>query len=225
MTLNLEIVQTLDGSDTLFVPELNEHYHSTFGAVQESMHVFIHKGLLAIDPVVDPLHIFEVGFGTGLNALLTSLAAKSQLRNIRYTTIELHPLETTILKKLNYASFLPEAEAGEEFDRIHDTPWEIPVQVNRYFEITKQRMDLRSLEPPDQRYDVVYFDAFAPDVQPDLWIVTVFEKIYRMLRMEGLLVTYSCKGQVKRNLREVGFSIEKIPGPPGKREILRARKK
>ncbi|MBN1197996.1 MAG: tRNA (5-methylaminomethyl-2-thiouridine)(34)-methyltransferase MnmD [Bacteroidales bacterium] len=223
--MNPEIKRTLDGSDTLFVPELNEHYHSTFGAVQESMHVFIKTGLMAVDPGVDPVHVFEVGFGTGLNALLTDLAAKTHRRKISYSSIELHPLESTILKKLNYVSFLPEADTGAEFDRIHDAPWEVPFQANPYFRITKLKRDLRSYEPSDQLYDIVYFDAFAPDVQPELWTVPVFEKLFRMLRQKGLLVTYSCKGQVKRDLREAGFFIEKIPGPPGKREILRAHKK
>jgi tRNA U34 5-methylaminomethyl-2-thiouridine-forming methyltransferase MnmC len=225
MTLNVEIKRTLDGSDTLFVPDLNEHYHSTFGAVQESKYVFIECGLMDVDAWVDPVSVFEVGFGTGLNALLTNLTAKALRRKVHYTSIENYPLKHTILGSLNYPSILTEPDAGEEFIKIHEAPWELRHQVNPYFQLTKLKADLRLYDPPKEVFDIVYFDAFAPDVQPDLWTFTVFEKMFRLLRPDGILITYSCKGIVKRNLRETGLSVEKLPGPPGKREILRARKK
>jgi len=224
MSYTIQIRRTLDGSDTLFVPELNEHFHSTFGAVQESQHVFIRHGLQAIDRNDETVGIFEVGFGTGLNALLTSLAAKKRPGNIRYASVELYPLNKAILDHLNYVSFLKEPEAGEEFGKIHGIPWGTPAQIHPSFELTKLRGDLRGTEFPDETVDIIYFDAFAPCVQPELWTVPVFQKLFRILRPGGMLVTYSCKGQVKRNLREAGFSIEKLPGPPGKREMLRAWK-
>lgn len=225
MTVNVEIRRTLDGSDTLFVPGLNEHYHSTFGAVQESEHVFINKGLLAVDAVIDPVSVFEVGFGTGLNALLSDLTAQVRNRNLHYSAIELYPLETAILDSLNFTSFLEYPDAREEFGKIHDAQWETTSQLNSYFFLTKLKADLRSFKPPKKHFDVIYFDAFSPDVQPDLWSVAVFEKMFGLLHHDGILITYSCKGVVKRNLVEAGFSIEKLPGPRGKREILRARKK
>ncbi len=223
--MNIEIKRTLDGSDTLFVPEMNEHYHSMFGAVQESRHVFIDQGLMAVDVGTDPVSVFEVGFGTGLNALLTALTAKAQRREVRYTSIELHPLETNVLKRLNYNSCLMEPDAGEEFVKIHETPWEKASQVNPYFTLTKFKADVRLFDPSGLAFDVVYFDAFAPEVQPDLWTVTIFEKMYQLILHGGLLITYSCKGIVKRNLREAGFSIKRLQGPPGKWEMLRAQKK
>ena len=223
-SIKVEIIKTRDGSDTLFVPALNEHYHSTFGAVQESKHVFIEHGFLAVDGSIDPVSIFEVGFGTGLNALLTFFTTKARRHEVHYTTIDLYPLENNVWEDLNYPSFLQEQDAREQFTKIHEVPWEVPQQFNREFLLTKIKVDLRLYTPPDSVFDVVFFDAFAPDVQPDLWTKEIFEKMYGMLHPGGLLVTYSCKGEVKRNLRDAGFSIEKIPGPPGKREILRARK-
>ncbi|MBL7137887.1 MAG: tRNA (5-methylaminomethyl-2-thiouridine)(34)-methyltransferase MnmD [Bacteroidales bacterium] len=224
MALNIEIKRTLDGSDTLFVPAIKEHYHSIFGAVQESRHVFIEQGLLAVSEDIDPVSVFEVGFGTGLNALLTDLTAKSHRREVRYTTIELYPLDRTVWGTLNYPAYLPETDAAERFNKIHEAPWEVPQQMNQGFHLTKIQADLRQYTPPDSAFDVVFFDAFAPGVQPDLWTKEIFERMYRMLHPGGLLVTYSCQGEVKRNLRYAGFSIEKLPGPPGKREILRAGK-
>ncbi|MFH1296553.1 MAG: tRNA (5-methylaminomethyl-2-thiouridine)(34)-methyltransferase MnmD [Bacteroidota bacterium] len=224
MTLNIEIQRTLDGSDTLFVPELNEHYHSTFGAVQESTHVFIDQGLLVVDNNVDPVAVFEVGFGTGLNALLTLFTAKRQRREVRYTAIELYPLENKVWETLNYPSFLQKPETQELYKKIHEVPWESSHQVSQHFLLTKHKADLRSFILPDSAFDVIYFDAFSPAVQPDLWTKQIFENIYGMLHPGGILVTYSSKGEVKRNLRDAGFSIEKLPGPPGKREILRAKK-
>ncbi|MBE0647986.1 MAG: tRNA (5-methylaminomethyl-2-thiouridine)(34)-methyltransferase MnmD [Bacteroidales bacterium] len=221
----LIITKTLDGSDTLFVPELNEHYHSTFGAVQESRYVYIEQGLMAVDAMIDPVSVFEVGFGTGLNTLLTDLTAKAQRREVRYTAIELYPIERTILESLNYTSFLSEPDANEKFMKIHEAPWEKAHQLNPHFRLTKLKADLRSFDTPESAFDVVYFDAFAPEVLPDLWTVGIFEKMFRMLRQEGILVTYSCKGIVKQNMKEAGFSIKRLPGPPGKWEMLRARKK
>ena len=225
MTLKVEIKRTLDGSDTLFVPELNEHYHSTFGAVQESGQVFIENGLMAVDGGDGPLTVFEVGFGTGLNALLTVFTTKARKHKVHYSAIELHPLGKEIWERLNYPEILGDPGTATLFQRIHEAPWEMPVQVNSSFRLTKINADLRQFNPSGETFNVIYFDAFAPDIQPDMWTKEVFGKMFRLLRPGGVLVTYSCKGNVKRNLKGTGFSIEKLPGPPGKREVLRARKK
>lgn len=225
MTRTLKITRTLDGSDTIFVRELNEHYHSTFGAVQESRHVFIENGLMAVDAKIEPVFVFEVGFGTGLNALLTSITAKAARKEVHYTAVELYPLGQETLERLNYPQVLGEPEAEEFFRRIHHAPWEMPFKLNPYFTLTKLNADLLSFDPIRSAFHLIYFDAFAPDVQPELWTPEIFEKMFRLLRKKGILVTYSCKGTVKQNLLAAGFFIEKLPGPPGKREILRALKK
>ena len=193
--------------------------------MQESRHVFIENGLMAVDAMVDQVSVFEVGFGTGLNALLTLFTTKARRHKVQYTGIELYPIERSILESLNYTSFLEEPDAHEEFVRIHETPWEIPHQLNPYFQLTKINADLKSFVTQDATFDVIFFDAFSPNVQPDLWTVPVFEKMFSFLRPDGILVTYSCKGIVKQNLKEAGFSIKRLPGPPGKWEMLRARKK
>jgi len=220
----LEIRRTLDGSDTLFVPELNEHYHSVFGALQESTHVFIKNGFLDVDTGNDPVSVLEVGFGTGLNALLTNLTAKTQGREVHYAAIEKYPLEKEAWSLLNYPLLLQEQDAAEEFRKIHEVAWEEPQKIHKRFTLTKIQQDIRSFSPPKKKFHIVYFDAFGPDVQPDLWSEEVFQHMYHLLMPGGILITYSCKGKVKRNLKIAGFTIEKLPAPPGKREILRARK-
>lgn len=230
MPLNLQIKRTMDGSDTLFVPELNEHYHSTFGAVQESNHVFVRHGLMAVDPEINPVLVFEVGFGTGLNALLSRLSRRASDHIIEYTAIERYPLGKEIWEQLNYHT-VPEnsdspdgPDAAGFYRLLHHAPWEMPVQLDPHFRLTKFNADLCSADLRINPVDLIYFDAFAPDIQPELWTAEVFEKMFRLMKPGGILITYSCKGTVKRNLKAAGFAIEKLPGPPGKREILRARK-
>ncbi|MFH1160303.1 MAG: tRNA (5-methylaminomethyl-2-thiouridine)(34)-methyltransferase MnmD [bacterium] len=223
LSYKVEIYRTLDGSDTVFVSALKEHYHSTFGAIRESRHVFIEHGLLAVEPDVDPVLVFEMGFGTGLNALLTCLSTMARGHGLNYTAIELNPLEKEVWQQLNYPSLLPEKEAVEVFRRLHEAPWDIPSKIESGFVLTKLRADIRQYIPCGQDFHVVYYDAFGPDVQPELWSKEIFGRMYGLLKPGGILVTYSCKGDVRRALKAAGFSVEKLPGPPGKREILRGR--
>jgi len=222
MQTRIEI--TNDGSHTLFVPELNEHYHSTFGAVQESRVVFIQSGLNFLDPARSPLQILEVGFGTGLNAFLTCLECEKSSRQIHYTGVEKFPLSKGITDLLNYPDFIDHS-MQPVFRLIHNAPWNLATSITGNFRLLKIDKDIRDIFPENTTYDLVYFDAFGPEVQPELWTEEIFQKIAFSMKNGGILVTYSVKGAVRRALKNSGFEVEKIPGPPGKREITRATKK
>lgn len=211
-----KIIDTDDGSKTLYNADLNESYHSRFGAVQESQHVFIHNGLRACYDR-SPIHIFELGLGTGLNALLTAQAAGND-RCVCYTAIEAHPLQDDIVRQLNYAA------DNQLFTRIHRAPWGRSVEITEHFTLNKINADF-CVYAPQQSYDVLYYDAFAPDVQPELWTDEVWAKLAAMTRAGGILVTYCAKGAVRRGLDAAGFAMERLPGPPGKREMLRGVKR
>jgi len=215
---------TADGSNTLFVPELNEHYHSTHGALQESELVFIGNGLHHIPECIKEINLLEVGFGTGLNALLSVLESKKQRRKINYVAIEPEPLDMGILENLNYASVIGGTEAAGYYKKIHEAGWVHPVFLSDYFIISKIQAKLQDITLRDEQFHLVFFDAFGPDVQPELWTEEIFTQLYKCLKTNGILVTYSCKGTVKRALKAAGFTIEKLPGPAGKREVLRATK-
>ena len=219
-TLEHQIVTTKDQSHTLYVPELNEHYHSTHGAVNESEHVFIKNGLLAIH--VNPVHIFEVGFGTGLNAILTYKMALEKKLKVLYETIELNPLDPQLVGELNYNNFLDEA-AQKIFTQLHELEWGKQHEIHPLFHFRKIHADIFKAGLSSS-YHMVYFDAFAPGKQPDIWCGKVFEKIYARMETNGVLVTYCAKGSVKRLLKSIGFEVEAVSGPPGKREMTRARK-
>ena len=216
----LEIILTDDGSNTLFVPELGEHYHSVHGAIQESDYIFIKCGLNSSK--ADPARIFEVGFGTGLNAFLTAIDAPSQNRKILYTTIEKYPLPGSVINALNYKDFFC-PESGYLFDRIHAGKWNITEDISNTFTLIKIEGDLTKHEIPGY-FDLIYFDAFGPDKQPEMWNDNVFEKISAITVSNGILVTYSAKGTVQRMLKKYGFDVTLLPGPPGKRQIIRAVK-
>jgi tRNA U34 5-methylaminomethyl-2-thiouridine-forming methyltransferase MnmC len=219
--LDPEIKVTADGSHTLYVPSLDEHYHSHFGAVTESKHIFIGAGLSSITS--ENISILEVGFGTGLNALLTALFADDKHINVSYVTLEKYPLSIAIIEALNYGPLA--GPAGERiFDAIHTAPWETEVQVTTWFTMHKKEMDLTTMTP-EGVYDLVYFDAFGPDKQPDMWTMEVMRKIAAVTHPGTVLVTYSAKGDLKRMLRELGFEVKLLPGPPGKRVMTRAVKK
>ena len=213
-----EIKISKDGSHTLFVPELNEHYHSTNGAVQESMHVFINAGLKQIS--TENINILEFGFGTGLNAFLTAI--ESIGKTIRYHSMEKYPIEPGTIAQLNYGS-LHEGKFKALFDKLHDSSWEKENKIDNRFYLKKQQCDFKTVEL-EQKYHLIYFDAFAPEIQPNLWTKEIFEKAYNSLLHGGVLTTYCAKGVVRRTMQEVGFKVERLPGPPGKREILRATK-
>jgi tRNA U34 5-methylaminomethyl-2-thiouridine-forming methyltransferase MnmC len=215
-----QLIKTEDGSYTIFVPGMNEHYHSTHGAVQESLHIFINVGLNFCKS--DSINIFEVGFGTGLNALLTAAESLKSNKIINYTTIEKYPVETDLINKLNYSQFA--GESGKEiFEGIHSAEWGKKTQITENFKLLKLNDDLTTSIPEDF-FNIIYFDAFGPDKQPEMWTPEIFEKISKLTSAGGIFVTYSAKGEVKRNLRANGFSVELLHGPPGKRQIIRAIK-
>ncbi|RCW32481.1 tRNA (5-methylaminomethyl-2-thiouridine)(34)-methyltransferase MnmD [Marinilabilia salmonicolor] len=218
-TPKVELRTSEDGSSTLYRPDLDEHYHSIHGAIQESMHVFIRAGLLSHQ--ANALNILEVGFGTGLNALLTILHQGK--KKVFYHTIERYPLEATIVQSINYPDILDVPTSTEYFKQLHEAPWNKDCEITPAFTIHKEASDL-ALFTPQKLYNLVYFDAFGPDKQPELWTPEIFKKISESMCEGGVLVTYSCKGTVKRALSAAGMKIEKIPGPPGKREMLRATK-
>ena len=215
---------TGDGSHTLFVPELKEHYHSTFGALQESELVFIRSGFDKIDATQDNLHILEMGFGTGLNAFLTCLESARSSRKVDYLGVEKFPLQPEIINKLNYPDILEPASSGI-FKSIHEAPWDLEVMITENFFLQKIKCDIIDLKLNPENFDLVYYDAFGPEVQPELWTDSVFTSIAKAMKTGGILVTYSAKGAVRRALKNSGFDVEKLPGPPGKREITRATKK
>ncbi len=215
------IERTDDGSTTLFVPALNEHYHSVKGARTESQHIFIDRGLNASE-AAEP-RILEIGFGTGLNALLTLEATEKNHRKIHYTGVELYPLPWDTVEKLGYSDH-------PLFKALHTTPWETEVNVTPYFTLRKLKEDITAptnhlSQATDSGYDLVYFDAFAPEKQPEMWSQELFSRIYVIMNKGGILTTYCAKGTVRRMLQSSGFVVERLPGPPGgKREILRAQK-
>ena len=211
------LVITEDGSHTIFSERFGEHYHSVHGAIQESKHIFIESGLKQCK--TEDINILEIGFGTGLNALLSFIEGVEHRLSIRYTALELHPLDQAELKEINYTALLG---YGEEYRLMHDSAWEQWVEIKASFKLKKLKADLRSVIF-DDCFDLVYFDAFSPEVQPDLWKEEIFNKIAKVCNSGGILTTYSAKGAVRRSLQAVGFAVERIPGPPGKREIIRAR--
>ena len=216
----LEIVITKDGSHSIYVQTLDEHYHSIHGAITESQHVFIEAGLVQLKK--SHIRILELGFGTGLNALLTLAETNESDRSIYYTGIEKYPLERTITDSLNYESIAALNIPGM-LKRIHESTWQKEVLIKPGFILKKLKCDMHELEQKDE-FDLVYFDAFAPEKQPELWTVELFRQIFLSMKSHSILTTYSSKGMVRRNLKAAGFHVEKIPGPPGKREMTRAYK-
>lgn len=211
-------IQTKDGSHTLFNEAAGEHYHSVFGAIQESEHIFIRTGLEAKQTFPEVLQVLEIGFGTGLNALLTLKWAEDDHQSVQYVGIEAFPLTETILKQLNYAAMLHIEPSL--FLKIHQSITR--QQITPYFSLQVFHEKFQDFLPGKNRFHVVFFDAFSPDSQPEMWTKEGFIKLHDALISGGTLVTYSCKGSVKRALKAAGFSLEKLPGPPGKREFLRA---
>ena len=217
--MEVSIETTNDGSNTLYVKEIDEHYHSIKGALTESQHIFINCGLKEIQN--DKIDIFEVGFGTGLNAILTLLNGKSKY--ISYTTIEKFPLPIEIITRINYSSIFNEEEYSL-YRQLHESQWNEYVEISKDFTLKKIQSDLTTLSFSDN-YDLVYYDAFSPEKQPEMWKEEIFNKIFNCLRPGGVLVTYCAKGEIRRRMQKVGFTVERLAGPPnGKREILRARK-
>jgi tRNA U34 5-methylaminomethyl-2-thiouridine-forming methyltransferase MnmC len=222
--MEIKIIMTKDGSHSISIPEMNVTYHSIHGAIQESKHVFIEAGLNASGRFhrPDALNILEVGFGTGLNALLTLIEAINDKFPIRYSALEPYPLKEQEYNSLNYCEVLNTPSLQSLFKQLHIGDWEKEIKVNPYFTLLKSNQSLLNFTT-NKRYDLVYFDAFAPAAQPELWTTEVFEKLYAMMSANGILVTYCSKGDVRRAMLSAGFSVEKIPGPVGKREMIRCR--
>jgi tRNA U34 5-methylaminomethyl-2-thiouridine-forming methyltransferase MnmC len=214
-----EIIETADGSHSLFNEELQETYHSRHGAVQESLHVYLNEGLSKIlDTVSGDIHLLEVGFGTGLNALLTLREAVKTQRKIIYTSLEPYPLADDLWQSLNYGKLL---ERQDVFEALHQAPWNLKQSISPYFELTKLEQSIQNVNLPPHEFHLVYFDAFAPGKQPEMWRPEVFAKLARSMKPGSVLVTYCAKGQVKRDLKASGFKIESLPGPTGKREMVK----
>jgi len=213
---------TGDGSKTIHMPDLNEQYHSKHGALQEARHVFIKTGLdfyrTEAESTTALVRILEYGFGTGLNALLTALQ-ENDLK-IEYTGIEAFPVTKEEVAAMDYGSLL---EAADLYNKLHDADWETPTPITEKFQLTKKQLTFEEIDF-NQEFDLIYFDAFGPRTQPELWTLEIFERVYKALDKNGVLVTYCAAGQVRRNLQSAGFTVERLPGPPGKREMLRARK-
>ena len=220
-----ELLKTDDGSMTIHLPDINEQYHSKHGALQEAEHVFLKMGLL---PIADkftenPLSILEIGFGTGLNCLLTYSAAKKNNLKINYIGVEAFPVSTEEWKAMNYGKLLGTNEAEVIFEKLHTVNWEEIESIDDTFALTKQKKEFKDINDV-QLFDLIYFDAFGARVQPELWTEAIFKQMYIALNNNGVLVTYSAKGSVRRAMQAVGFTVERLEGPPGKREMLRATK-
>jgi tRNA U34 5-methylaminomethyl-2-thiouridine-forming methyltransferase MnmC len=213
-----DIIKTKDGSHTIYIPELDETYHSGFGAMQEAEHIFIREALAFYAGDKRALNILEIGFGTGLNAYLSLLFSKERELKINYCGVEKYPLELKEIEALNYF------DNEQLFLKLHQIPWNAWQELGEHFRLYKLQSDFRRMILETENFDVVYFDAFAPDVQPHLWTEDIFRKIYDSMKRGGVLTTYSVKGSVRRAMKSVGFEVKKIPGPPGKREITRAIK-
>lgn len=224
-----EIIITDDGSSTIHIPEWNEQYHSKHGAIQEAYHVFIKHGLhhfshsqLKLKPS-NSIAILEIGLGTGLNAFITCLEAEKLNLNINYVGVEGYPVKSEEISHLNYVAQLNADKKQHIFKKIHNTTWEEKHQLNTNFVLTKQEKMFKDINAQNE-FNLIYFDAFGARVQPELWTEPVFKSMYNALKENGVLVTYAAKGSVRRAMQYVGFTVERLPGPPGKREMLRATK-
>ncbi len=216
-----ELIITDDGSNSYFVPEVGESYHSSHGAVQESIHIFIESGLKQLNK--DPLNVFEMGFGSGLNALLTWDFARKEKIRIKYEAIELFPISVEDACNLNYPEFLDINE--KNFLSLHECKWESANELSSEFTFIKKQIDLLLYIKgalSEEKFDLVYFDAFSPEAQPELWRSHIFSFLYDAMAPGSILTSYSVRGDFRRSLQSVGFRVERIPGPPGKRQITRA---
>jgi tRNA U34 5-methylaminomethyl-2-thiouridine-forming methyltransferase MnmC len=219
--LEREIIQTLDGSTTIHLKEWDECYHSKHGAIQEAQHVFIQNGLSLFPN--QTVAILEIGFGTGLNAFITFLESQKLNQSINYVGVEAYPVNASEVLAMNYVDELNAGLQKVIFEQMHESNWDEKVILNPEFELTKRKQFFDEIDDFEQ-FDLIYFDAFGYRVQPDLWSTAIFKKMYDALKPGGKLVTYAARGVVKRSMIEVGFTVEKLPGPPGKREMFRASK-
>jgi len=215
-----EIIKTNDGSTTIYLPEWNESYHSKHGAIQEAYHVFIKNGLSLFK--VKSIAILEIGFGTGLNAFITFVEAKKTNLSIDYVGVEAYPVEMDETMKMNYPNEIDVSETTV-FKKMHEFNWDQKNQLSDNFMLTKRQQFFQDIQD-EASFDLIYFDAFGFRVQPDLWTDTIFVAMFKALKPNGILVTYACRTSIKNAMLSAGFSVEKLPGAPGKREMLRASK-
>lgn len=215
-----EIIVTNDGSNSLYIPEMDETYHSVHGAIQEAKHVFIENGLKLFQQ--EEIRVFEVGFGTGLNAFLSEQYSAENNVGIIYHSIEAFPVEVELIKNLNYNHLIK--YNLDVFNSIHTSDWEAESVISDTFNLTKIEAKIEDFNIELNSYDLVFFDAFGPRAQPEMWSISILQKMYDCLISKGKLVTYCAQGQFKRNLKSIGFLVENVPGPPGKREMTIATK-
>ena len=213
-----EILITSDGSTTINLPDLNEQYHSKNGSINETYHVFINSGLKLVSS--ETVSILEIGFGTGLNGFITYLESE---KKIDYVGVEAYPVTVEEIEKMNFISVLKAEKDSAIFKKMHSVSWEEKHQISDSFSLRKRKQFFEDIDDKDA-FNLIYFDAFGARVQPQLWTVEIFRKMFESLKENGILVTYSAKGSVRRAMQEVGFTVERLPGPPGKREMLRATK-
>jgi len=213
-----EILITSDGSTTIHLTDLDEQYHSKNGSINETYHVFINSGLKQVTS--DKVSILEIGFGTGLNCFITYLESKKE---IDYVGVEAYPVTAEEVEKMNFISILKAEKEETAFKKMHAISWDENHQISETFSLEKRKQFFEDIEDKDA-FHLIYFDAFGARVQPQLWTEEIFQKMYTALKEDGILVTYSAKGSVRRAMQAVGFIVERLPGPPGKREMLRARK-
>jgi len=212
-----ELILTEDGSNSLYVPEIDECYHSSHGAIQESRHIFIEAGLKQCRK--SEINVLEVGFGTGLNAFLTMIEAERSGKRIQYVSLEKYPVETEKALRLNYPEELS-PEKRSFFELMHISAWNKKIQITPFFSLEKIKTDFTQYTP-EHKFDVIFFDAFSPEKQPEMWTQERFELIYKHCNHGAMLTTYCAKGVVRRSMQVAGFIVERLAGPPGKREILR----
>ena len=225
MYQNLKMIITEDGSHTIYLPEMNENYHSVHGAISESLHVYIRSGF-SYHPA-RKVSILEIGFGTGLNVLLTLLQAREEKREVIYHSVDTYILPADVTDNLNYGSFYNLFSGGTDpnwFKMIHESSWDKEHQITGFFLLKKSQADVKKIELT-HKYDIVFFDAFGPDKQPDMWTDYIFRKIFNAMNPGSIMTTYSSKGEVRRKLEKTGFMVTRIPGPAGKREMLRCFRK
>ncbi len=219
--LKREIIQTSDGSTTIHIPDWNEQYHSIHGAIQEAYHVFIKQGLESI--LTKEVAVLEIGFGTGLNCFITFLESHKNNLKINYTGVEAYPVIKDEIEKLNYVSQLNAIQYTTIFKKFHDCSWDENHEITPHFSLFKRKQFFHEISDQEV-FDLIYFDAFGARLQPELWTEKIFSQMFNALKLKGILVTYSAKGSVRRAMQSVGFKVERLPGPPGKREMLRAIK-
>ena len=216
-----QIIKTLDGSTTIHLEDWNESYHSKHGAIQEAKHVFIKNGLTVFENKL--ISILEIGFGTGLNAFITFLEANQKNQKIDYVGVEAYPIDTNELLEMNYVKELKADDFSHIFLQMHECDWNRKIEITSDFSLTKRKQFFYEIDDQES-FDLIYFDAFGYRVQPELWSTEIFQKMYNSLKPNGVLVTYAARGVVKRSMISVGFTVEKLSGPPGKREMFRAIK-